>query len=988
MRTQTKRVLVVEDSPAQAALVTDDLARAGFAVTHAPDGESALACAEEREFDVVLSDVVMPGIDGYELCRQLKQRDQNLPVVLLTSLDDPIEIVHGLDAGADNFLRKPYDPAQLVARLETMLHHRAMRGSGKASMGLEVMLRDKQFLITAERQQILDLLMSSFEDLVVSNRELRERQEALQLAEAKVREQLTATERERKRLEGVLGASPTPMVIVEPDGTITEVSDTMCEVLGRSREELIGADGRDVFLYVDAAGEPLAPSLDALIDVVSDGGTIELGTGFDVYLRTPTAHMPVIVNAAAVRADDGTTVALVGSIAEIGTLSAHDSVTKLPHQGLFADHVARAARATAATDGLVAVLALTLEGWGMLAERLHPADVEALLVSVADRLRAAIVDPVVATPLGSLGYFGHDTFAVVLDGVFDELDALRRAQRVIELLASEPFAMGDERLAVGVAAGLSVDEVGTDDPLGLVAAAVAAARRAGASGSGLEISDPAVDARTGDWLRRQSELRTAIEQEQLVVHYQPELDLHSEMVWGVEALVRWEHPERGLLPPSEFLPLAEESGLIGPIGWWVLRTACAQAAQWRRSGLPGAADLKVSVNLDASQLVDGDVADKVSEILVETGLDPDALVLEVTESGVLDDADRAAAQLRSIRALGVRTAIDDFGTGYSSLVQLRRLPIDFLKVDRSFVDGMTDEPEDATIVAATIRLARALGIDSIAEGVETEEQLSQLRLLDCDFAQGFRWSRPLPPDELTAWWSTWAPSGVRTDDRGERGEATASVDDVLAYLVHELRSPLAVIAGYVGLGLEDESQDATILDPIRRAADELDHRIATLSDSREASIGAMRVDLADVDVVPLVDFLVADLAPQLGGRPMAVRTDGDGLVVRADARRLVQALTNLLVNADRYSPAGRPIELELGRSGGMGTIAVRDHGPGVPEDRRPELFRRFARLGARGAGTGVGLHLVRMIARAHGGDVRYEPAAGGGARFTITVPLK
>src|SRR5690606_16423283 len=204
---------------------------------------------------------------------------------------------------------------------------------------------------------------------------------------------------------------------------------------------------------------------------------------------------------------------------------------------------------------------------------------------------------------------------------------------------------------------------------------------------------------------------------------------------SVEALVRWQHPTEGLLGPNEFIPLAEASGLVVPLGWWVLEAASWQVAEWRRS-LPTAADLRVAVNVDVAQVLAPDAVERVSGILAATGLDPRALVLEITERAAAGDDETVADRLRELKALGVSIAIDDFGTGYSSLLQLRRLPVDYLKVDQSFVAEMTQQPEAATIVAATIRMSRGLGLDTIAEGVETEEQLVQLRLLGCDMAQG------------------------------------------------------------------------------------------------------------------------------------------------------------------------------------------------------------------------------------------------------------
>jgi len=292
-------------------------------------------------------------------------------------------------------------------------------------------------------------------------------------------------------------------------------------------------------------------------------------------------------------------------------------------------------------------------------------------------------------------------------------------------------------------------------------------------------------------------------------------------------------------------------------------------------------------------------------------------------------------------------------------------------------------------VAATVRLARALGVDTVAEGVETEDQLVLLRMLGCDYGQGFHWAHPMPPSELERWWSEWSPRSVQGASAGELPEddASASLDDVLAYLVHELRSPLTVIAGYADLAQRaNDPNTPAYLEAISRAAQDLDRRISSLADARDAGRGAMRLVLEDVNVGELTRALVGDLTPQLAPHPITLQVDQE-MTARADRSRLAQAITNLLVNAAKFSQPGAPIEVAISSAGAQGLVSVRDHGPGVPEDRRSELFRRFSRLGSHQVGMGVGLHLVRTIATAHGGDVRYEPAPGGGSRFAISIPV-
>jgi EAL domain-containing protein (putative c-di-GMP-specific phosphodiesterase class I) len=244
-----------------------------------------------------------------------------------------------------------------------------------------------------------------------------------------------------------------------------------------------------------------------------------------------------------------------------------------------------------------------------------------------------------------------------------------------------------------------------------------------------------------------SGLQKALTNQELELHYQPEVDARTGRVIAVEALLRWHHPMRGLVSPAEFIPLAEQTGLIVPIGDWVLRTACAQAASWRRSKL---SPVRVAVNLSARQFEDADFVARVEDALEESGLEPTALELEITESMVARDTAQAAKWLADLRALGVRVVVDDFGTGYSSLNYLKRLPLDTLKIDRSFVSGLGAEPHDSSIVTAVVALADALGLETLAEGVETPEHLAMLRDLGCHMAQGYYFSRPVAAEAVTA----------------------------------------------------------------------------------------------------------------------------------------------------------------------------------------------------------------------------------------------
>lgn len=758
------RILAVEDSPTQGAKLRGDLEAAGFEVTLVASGEQALASLDVAPVDLVVSDIVMPGIDGYELCSLIKRRDAELPVILLTSLTDPTEIVRGLEAGADNFLRKPYEVEHLVSRLRTILHLRAMRGGGQVSAGLEVMLRNQRFMITAERQQILGLLISSFEDLVVANEQLRAREEALTLTQRQLHEQLAAVERERRRVVGVLAAVPDAMVIVNTEGVITDASERYLTRFTKG-DSAPGEPAHLAARLYDATGAEIRWQQWPLFRALHHGEREEVGANFDVFVETSDgSRTPVIASAAPLLDSSGQVTGAIGVLHEIGSLASYDPVTKLPNDALFTDRVEQAQNLSQVAGRSLGVLAVKLHRFAWLRQSLSPAATSGALAGAAARLQGVVATDAVqeTAPGASVGYFGDGLFGVVLPSLVDDVDAVRLARLLAER-ADGHIQTGDVTVPLSVVIGVAVSR-GGDDGIGLFAAAVAAAGRAEAPRQ-VEAADPATDARAAEVLQREAALRAAIENGELELHYQPQMAIDATRTIRCEALVRWRHPVLGLLGPSEFIPLAEDTDLIRPLGWFVLAEACRQAADWR-SRLPGGEQLVMSVNVAARQLAQPDAVDRVGDILIETGLPPSALMLEITESGVMVDEVAILGRLHGLKALGVGLAIDDFGTGYSSLLHVRRFPVDALKIDRAFVAGLIDHPADAAIVAATIRLAQALGLYTVAEGVETLDQLQALQLLGCELGQGYYWSTPLPPAELERWWEC--------EGRIERRRAVAS----------------------------------------------------------------------------------------------------------------------------------------------------------------------------------------------------------------------
>lgn len=428
----------------------------------------------------------------------------------------------------------------------------------------------------------------------------------------------------------------------------------------------------------------------------------------------------------------------------------HDDLTGLPNRayllGRLADGGGAGETAEARARGgpagrLTALVLLDLDRFKVVNETLGHEAGDQLLRAVAERLRAA------ARGTDTVARLGSDEFGVLLRGVRSSHGAARVAARIERALAT-PFSLDGREVQVSASLGLAVVGTPMADPGDLLRGAEIALHRSKADPmAGTVLFDPEMRAQTEDRAALEHDLRKAVERRELLLHYQPLVELRTGAVVGVEALLRWQHPLRGLIPPLAFIPLAEETGLILPIGRWILETACAQLRDWQVR-LPAARDLSLSVNISARQFAQADLVGTVSRALRKTQVAARSLDLEITESVVMDQSEAAVARLRELRELGVRLVLDDFGTGYSSLSYLRRLPLDTIKVDHSFVAGLGEEPMDLPIVRSVVALAHGLGIDVVAEGIETLAQLDQLRALRCDRGQGYWFARPLPAEGI------------------------------------------------------------------------------------------------------------------------------------------------------------------------------------------------------------------------------------------------
>jgi diguanylate cyclase (GGDEF)-like protein/PAS domain S-box-containing protein len=546
----------------------------------------------------------------------------------------------------------------------------------------------------------------------------------------------TLRESER-RLHTVVANAPVVLFVLDREGVFTLSEGLGLRTLGLQPGEVVG---RSIFEVYRDVPEILGHVRRAL-------------SGEEIYDTVAVGDLVFNAFYAPLRDGDGEVAGVIGVAGDVTRrkqaedrlryLAFHDPLTELPNRALFTDRLEHALSLANRRLRLVSVLFLDLDNFKVVNDSLGHEAGDALLVAVGERLRARV------RPEDTVARFGGDEFAVLLEDVMAASDATRAAERILEVLR-EPFAVKGREVSITPSVGIVLATSSRERSEDLLRKADIAMYEAKGKGKArYEVFDPSTNARALERLELENDLRRALERGELRVHYQPKVLVSTGEIVGTEALVRWEHPERGLLPPAKFVPLAEETGLIVPLGRWLLTEACRQTREWQEL-YPSDPPLVVCVNVSGRQLRHPELAKDVGRVIQETGLEPGRLDLEITESILIEDEMANLAMLDELKHLGVKLIIDDFGTGYSSLSYLKRLPADFLKIDRSFVEGLGKDSKDEGIVSAVIDLARVLGMEEIAEGVENAEQAACLLELGCRFAQGYLYSKPLPAEGIGA----------------------------------------------------------------------------------------------------------------------------------------------------------------------------------------------------------------------------------------------
>lgn len=967
-RNGSVEILIAEDSPTQAEQLQNLLEGHGYKVAAAANGRQALEALRRHRPSLVISDIVMPEMNGYELCHAIKGDEalKDVPVILVTTLSDVLDIMKGLECGADNFIRKPYDEKYLLARVDYLLMNQEMRKSQKMQMGMEIHLGGQRHFITAERQQIVDLLISVYEEAIHLNEELKVKQGELadsnralsglyHIAEGlnhavSEREVCERTLEHALELPGVragwislregesgfrLGAARNlPPALQAPGameglcecrrrllaGELDHVTNLVeCDRLGKAAGDtqglrhhasvplwngdqmlgvmnLVGADqglfredeletlysvghqvaialerarlhehleqlvaertaaltaeiaerkraetrivrlnriysvlsginttivrvrepqelfdeacriavehGKFTFAWIgtlDADTQQVTPVAragrdDGYLSPINLTATEETPGNCTLTARALTRRQPVICNDIATdksmqslrtealqrgyrsvavfplmlgdrpvgvfllyapeadvfdEEEMRLLVEMAGDIsfaldhlekeARLNYLAYYDAVTGLPNRTLFLDRVTQKIHAARREGKVFSVIMLDLNRFSSINETLGRQAGDDLLRQVTQRLQGMLGETDIRA------HFSADYFGIATRHDDGSIDIVHVLEQMLSAIQDRPFLIGGQELRVSARAGVSSYPADGEDIEALFHNAESALKKAKLSGDKYLFYTPAFNALVAEKLSLENKLRRALERKELVLHYQPKVDLDSGQISGLEALLRWDDPEVGLVLPLKFIPLLEETGMILEAGLWALEKAVSDSLEWQTKGLRSP---RVAVNVSPIQLQQKDFVSMIARVVKGDREVAGRLEIEITESLIMQDIEANIEKLQAIREMGVEVAIDDFGTGYSSLSYIAKLPVSTLKIDRAFIMNMTSNADDLSIVSTIISLAHSLKMRVVAEGVETGEQARFLRVLKCDEIQGFLFSPAVPAEQI------------------------------------------------------------------------------------------------------------------------------------------------------------------------------------------------------------------------------------------------
>lgn len=680
MTTSLGSLLVVDDEEMNRDMLGRRLEVEGFDVVTAASGAEALDILSRQSFDAVLLDVMMPVQNGCEVLEVIRKSHSRLelPVLMVTAKSQSDDIIHAFEAGANDYISKPINFPIALARINCHV----------ASKRLSTQLRESETRYSLSARGANDGLWDW--DLINNKVYFS------------------------TRWKSMLGYSE------------EEVGNTVDEWFSRVHPEDL-------------------PHLQQAVAAHRSGATEQFESEHRMLHKDQTYRW-TLTRGVAICDESGRQTRMAGSQTDITRGKAADPLTGLPNRVLFMDHLERAIKTTQSDPNfIVAVLFVDLDRFKFVNDSLGHHVGDDLLVTVAQRLERCMRSSDVLSQLNdrsTVARFGGDEFVILLNGIREPANASRVAQRILNVLA-EPLSLHGHDVSVSCSIGIAVGSNGDCTASDLLRYADIAMYQAKNNGKSRSCTfDETMRSQSIERLALEADMKTAIQRGEFQIYYQPIVGLPEERIQGFEALLRWQHPTRGLLSPAEFVSIAEETGFIVELGAWVLENSCRQLCKWQQNSVRQT-PLFMSVNVSSKQIADPNFVDRVTRCLQETGLKASSLKLEITESAIIRDPELASQTLGRLRELGANISLDDFGTGYSSLSYLRQFPIDTIKIDRSFIDQMEGSKQAGEIVKTIVALAHNLGMQVTAEGIERRTQLSKLNEFSCETGQGYLYSRPV-----------------------------------------------------------------------------------------------------------------------------------------------------------------------------------------------------------------------------------------------------
>lgn len=714
---QHNKILVIDDSPDDLQILSVGLSAHGYDVRCARSGAIAFQSMNFDLPDLILLDILMPDMDGHEICHRLKENSitRDIPVVFISGLDTASDKVRAFGNGAADYITKPFQIDEVLARVKNQLELQSVQAR------LDHLNNELEQRVNRRTQQLLS-----------------------------VNQRLKASE---ERLEGILNTLDDIIwsASLEPF-QILYLNPAAFNIYQRPVEDfLLNSNLWFEAIHPDDRTEVLAS-----VRTITNCGNLDI----EYRIRRPDGETRWIRNRSQlVIAEDAISIRIEGIVSDITERrraeqqlihdALHDALTQLPNRTLFVERVERALqRQKRDADYQFAVLFIDLNRFKVVNDSLGHIAGDRLLVEVAHRLLYCI------RAEDTVARLGGDEFTLLLDEIKSTADTITYVKR-IQAELEQPITLQGNTVFTDASIGIVIADENYSSASDLLRDADIAMYRAKAtSKSGYELFNQAMYAQTMRRLQLENMLRVGIQQKEFQLHYQPIVALDVERLLGFEALVRWHHPQEGMIRPDEFINIAEETGLIVQLGDWILQEACHQILRWQQK-YERHRHLKINVNVASQQIREAKLMATLDQILQDSKLPGQYLRLEITEGTLMQQTEETVAILQQIRQRGVQISIDDFGTGYSSLSYLSRFPIDNLKIDRSFVRQMHLDLDSFEIVRAIIALAHTLGMDVTAEGIELTEQLDQLRSLECELGQGYFFSRPLDASAAEALLETW-----------------------------------------------------------------------------------------------------------------------------------------------------------------------------------------------------------------------------------------